>query len=159
MLSEPGAGDDMVDGLRGRVVDLEGEVARLTLRVKDLQQQRWGRKAERGLGATADGAAALSLFAAVDTTLPERLPSVAVAPPFPLAPLPHRRERPGPKPLDPRLPREVIALPDPPASARRCALTGAALVPGFTEQLEVLARRAPTYFVKRYARSTSARCG
>ena len=51
-------GDASADALRGRVVDLEGEVARLTLRVRDLQQQRWGRKAERGRGATADGAAA-----------------------------------------------------------------------------------------------------
>ncbi|HEY0777408.1 MAG TPA: hypothetical protein VGD56_05520 [Gemmatirosa sp.] len=140
--------------LRARVVDLEGEVARLTLRVKDLQQQLWGRKAERGLEAAADGAAALSLFAAVDGTLPGALPAaVSASPPAPSARRAGPAARPGPKPLDPALPREVIALPDPPAEARRGALTGTALVPGFAERLEVLARRAPAYFVKRYERT------
>lgn len=59
----------------------------------------------------------------------------------------------GPQPLDPDLPREAIALPDPPAAARRCADTGVPLVPGFTQQLEVLARRPAVYFVKRYTRT------
>jgi len=148
------AGDPPPDALRARVVDLEGEVARLTLRVKDLQQQLWGRKAERGLGVAAAGAPALSLFAAVDATLPGALPeAMAAGPPAPSARRSVGSARPGPKPLDPRLPREVIALPDPPASARRCPLSGAPLVPGFAERLEVLARRAPVYFVQRYERT------
>ncbi len=151
------AGDPPPAALRARGVDLEGEVARLTLRVKDLQQQRWGRQAERGLGGAGDHAAALSLFAPVEATLPETPAAGAAA--SPLAPATRRRERPGPKPLDPALLREVIRLPDPPAAARRCPVTGAPLVPGFAERLEVLARRAPAYFVKRYARSTSAWCG
>jgi len=154
MPPDPPPADASADTLRGRVHDLEGEVARLTLRVKDLQQQLWGRKAERGIGATADGAAALSLFAALDATLPAALPE-AVPAGF-TAPSARRAAgpaRPGPKPLDPALPREVIALPDPPARERRCALTGAPLVPGFAERLEVLARRAPAYFVKRYERT------
>ncbi len=141
------AGDPPPDALRARVVDLEGEVARLTLRVKDLQQQLWGRKAERGLGGEASGAAALSLFATVEATLPETPTAVAASP---LAP---RRERPGPTPLDPALPREVIALPDPPVTVRRCPVTGAPLQVGFTERLEVLARRPATYVVKRYERT------
>ena len=145
------AGDPPPAALRARVVDLEGEVARLTLRVKDLQQQLWGRKAERGLGGETSGAAALSLFATVDATLPESPAAGATA--APLAPASRRREPPGPKPLDPALPREVIALPDPPASARRCPVTGVPLVPGFAERLEVLARRAPAYFVRRYERT------
>ncbi len=136
------AGDPPPDALRARVVDLEGEVARLTLRVKDLQQQLWGRKAERGLG----GAAALSLFEA------------ALEPaPAPAATGPRARRpdaaRPGPRPLDPVLPREVIVVPDPPAHERRCARTGVALVPGFAERLEVLARRPATYYVRRYERT------
>ncbi len=176
MLSEPRAGDDMVDGLRGRVHDLEGEVARLTLRVKDLQQQLWGRKAERGLGSAAAGAPALSLFAAVapalslfaavapalslfaavDATLPGTLPEAVFAGATPPAPSARRvggPARPGPKPLDPALAREVTVLPDPPEAARRCPLTGAALVPGFAERLEVLARRAPVYYVKAFERT------
>ena len=164
MPPDPRPADDAPDALRGRVVDLEGEVARLTLRVKDLQQQRWGRKAarrppERGLGATADGAAALSLFAVADATrpaaLPEAVPAGLTAPSAPRALGSARPEGPrsGPKPLDPSLPREVIALPDPPAADRRCPLTGAPLVPGFAERLEVLARRAPADCVKRFERT------
>ncbi len=164
MLSAPAAhdpaGDPPPDALRARGVDLEGEVARLTLRVKDLQQQLWGRQAERGLGGAAAGAPALSLFAAVDATLPAMLPeAVAAGSPAPSARRSVGSARPGPKPLDPRRPREVIALPDPPAAVRRCPLTGAPLVPGFAERLEVLARRPPAYYVRRYARSTSAPCG
>ena len=159
MPPDPPPADASADALRGRVADLEGEVARLTLRVKDLQQQLWGRKAERGLGGAAASAAALSLFAAVDATLPGALPEAVVAgataPSARRAGAPARPGGPrcGPKPLDPALPREVIALPDPPAEARRCPLSGVPLVPGFAERLEVLARRAPTYFVKRYERT------
>lgn len=151
MPPDPVPADASTDALRGRVVDLEGEVARLTLRVKDLQQQLWGRKAERGL-ATEPTPAVLSLFE----------DALAAAESDPAAGAPARVSdarrspagaRPGPKPLDPALPREVIALPDPPVSARRCALTGTALVPGFAERLEVLARRAPAYYVRRYERT------
>lgn len=140
------------DALRERIRDLEGENQRLALRVKDLQQQLWGRKAERGLrGSDATAAGMLALFedVAVGDAPAGPPPSTAGSPP--------RRStagaRPGPKPLDPRLPREVIALPDPPAGARRCPITGAALVPGFTEQLEVLARRPAVYYVKRFERT------
>ncbi len=149
------AGDPRPDPLRARIVDLEGEVARLTLRVKDLQQQRWGRKAERGVGIAAD-APALSLFAAVDATLPTSLPEAVSAGPTAATPSSRRAvgaARPGPKPLDPALPRAVVILPDPPVSERRCPLTGAPLVPGFAERLEVLARRAPAYYVRRYERT------
>jgi len=105
---DPAPADASADALLGRVHDLEGEVARLTLRVKDLQQQRWGRKAERGLGSAAAGAPALSLFAAVDATLPGTLPEAVVAGATPPAPSARRAAgsaRPGPKPLDPALAR------------------------------------------------------
>ena len=142
------APDALPEALQARIRALEGENQRLTLRVKDLQQQLWGRKAERGL-ATEAVAGALSLFeeglgvapsadAATRAAGQARRPAGA---------------RPGPKALDPRLPREVIALPDPPTSARHCMLTGAALVPGFREQLEVLARRPAVYYVKRFERT------
>ena len=139
--------------LQARIRDLEGENQRLTLRVRDLQQQLWGRKAERGLAAEA-AAGALSLFEDAVAAAPsaEGVGRAAGAPRRPPGARPDG-PRSGPKPLDPRLPREVIALPDPPVSARRCLLTGAALVPGFTEQLEVLARRPAVYYVKRFERT------
>ena len=61
--------------------------------------------------------------------------------------------RPGRQPLDPALPREVIVLPDPPESKRRCPETGGPLVPGFTQTLEVLARKPAVYYVKHYERT------
>jgi hypothetical protein len=61
--------------------------------------------------------------------------------------------RPGRKPLDPSLPREVIRLPDPSEATRVDVFTGKPLVPGFTEVLEVLARKPAVYFVKRYERT------
>lgn len=59
----------------------------------------------------------------------------------------------GPKPLDPGLRREVIQLPDPAPASRVCPVTGAPLFPGWTEQLEVLARKPAEYFVKHYERT------
>lgn len=59
----------------------------------------------------------------------------------------------GRRPLDPALPREVIALPDPPAAERVCPVTGAPLVPGFTETLDVLARKPAVYYVKHFERT------
>src|SRR4051812_23053472 len=50
----------LLQDLHGRIRELEGENQRLTLRVQDLQQQLWGRKAERGLVPAATPA--LSLF-------------------------------------------------------------------------------------------------
>lgn len=136
------------DILHARIRELEGENQRLALRVKDLQQQLWGRKAERGL-ATEATAGALSLFEEAVVMAPSADDAGRAAG----APRRSAGARPGPKPLDPRLPREVIALPDPPAHARRCLLTGTAFVPGFTEQLEVLARRPAVYYVKRFERT------
>ena len=140
-------GTGSVDALHGRIRDLEGENQRLTLRVQDLQQQLWGRKAERGLLPAATSA--LSLFepvlagegapVAADALTPRRRATTT-------APR-------GPRPLDPALPREVIALPDPPPTTRRCPVTGIPLVAGFTEHLEVLARRPATYYVQRYERT------
>jgi transposase len=46
----------------------------------------------------------------------------------------------------------VIAVPPPPLEALLCPLTGKPMQPGFVETLEVLARRAPQWFVKRYER-------
>ncbi|MEP7346604.1 MAG: IS66 family transposase [Gemmatimonadaceae bacterium] len=119
---------------------------RLTLRIQDLEQQLWARKAERD---PAPDPSRLSLFGDLAPEEAPASPAVVAPGPTPRA----RRRSPGPQPLDPALPREVIPLPDPPPNARRCAVTGAPLVAGFTEQLEVLARRPAVYFVKRYVRT------
>jgi transposase len=59
----------------------------------------------------------------------------------------------GPKPLDPSLPREVIAVPPPSPESLRCPVTQKLMQPGFEETLEVLARHPPKWFVKCYKRT------
>jgi len=134
-----------------RVHDLEAERTRLALRVKDLEQQLVARTSPRD---TRPDPAVLSFFHDPDAAVP-------VGSETPLgagrsARAREQRETPprprGRKPLDPALPRELIRLPDPPEAARVDVFTGASLVPGFTETLEVLARRPAVYFVKRYER-------
>ena len=98
------APDALPEALPARIRALEGENQRLTLRVKDLQQQLWGRKAERGL-ATEAAAGALSRFE-------EALGVAPSADAATRASGPARRDagaRPGPKPLDPRLARVQAA--------------------------------------------------
>lgn len=138
-----------------RAQQLEWERTRLALRVQDLEQQL----APRERGGPAPDATALSLFQD-DAVMPESdgPPGVpASGPPrAPKRPMPtssSASRRPGRKPLDPSLPREVICLPDPSEATRVDVFTGQPLVPGFTEVLEVLARKPAVYFVKRYERT------
>jgi len=123
------------------------EQQRLRLRIQDLEQQLRARAGGRDAGAPDAGL--LSLFGD-----PGALVAPVAAPPTrPARATTPRTQTPGPQPLHPALPREVIVLPDPPAAQRVYATTGAPLVPGFPEVLEVLARRPPVYFVKRYERT------
>src|SRR5438552_1857278 len=135
-----------------RVHELEGERQRLALRVKDLEQQLVARAAPP---AVTPDPTILSFFQ-------EAAEGADAAAPGPVAngasaARPRVREtasRPrGRQPLDPALPREVLRLPDPPEATRVDVFTGAPLVPGFTETLEVLARKPAVYFVKRYERT------
>lgn len=145
------------EALRARVAQLEAaqaawhtEQQRLRLRIQDLEQQLQRRLRPVPVPPPVG---LLSLFGDV--------PAEAPVDPSPLDPTASRVARParprahppGPQPLDPALPREVMALPDPPEAARRCAATGQPLVPGFEQVLEVLARRPAVYFVKRYTRT------
>ncbi len=138
--------------LRARVHVLEAAQAAwhteqqpLRLRIQDLEQQLQRRLRP---SASPPPVGLLSLFG--ETPLPsldaptdaptDARPSAARARSGPATP---RAHAPGPQPLDPALPREVIALPDPPATARICADTGIPLVPGFTQELEVFAPAFP----------------
>jgi transposase len=136
---------------KARVHHLEAERTLLTLRVKDLEQQLVARTARRD---TPPDPAVLSFFQDPDAAAPimSETPRCAVRP----SARDHRETPPRPrgrKPLDPALPREVIRLPDPPEARRVDLFTGQPLVPGFTETLEVLARKPAVYFVKRYERT------
>jgi hypothetical protein len=124
---------------------LEVEVKILELKVQKLQRQLWGKKSER----RPPGDVGQRVFleeAPVEKPL-ARGGSTKVG-------KGERWERipPGPKPLDPALPREVIAVPAPDLKQLICPQTGAPMKPGFIERLEVLARRAPEFYVKAYER-------
>jgi transposase len=115
----------------------------LELKVEKLQRQLWGRKSEQLPKDNRQGV----LFDE---------PAVAPAPtPEPAAKKVRGAARTpkGPKPLDPALPREVIQVPAPDLKELICPVTKQPMQPGFVERLEVLARRAPEYYVKAYERT------
>jgi transposase len=133
-----------------RVQDLEQERTRLALRIKDLEQQLGARSAAR----PAPDPAVLSFFQDSDLPAVAALAAPPVSAPRSRAPREGSAGKPrGRKPLDPALPREVIRLPDPVETQRVDIFTGKPLVPGFTETLEVLARKPAVYYVKRYERT------
>lgn len=117
----------------------------LELKVEELKRQLWGRKSERYVSAP-DGQAQLFAEPAAEA-------SVTEAPKSPRSAARGSGKPKGPKPIDPNLPREVIALPAPDLKALICPVTAKPMQPGFTETLEVLARRPAVYFVKRYERT------
>jgi len=124
---------------------LEVEVKILELKVQKLQRQLWDKKSER-LASEEEGQGVFFEEQAGEKAAAKAGPSKGSQG--------ERKERtpPGPKPLDPLLPREVIEVPAPDLKRLICPETGAPMRPGFIERLEVLARRAPEYYVKVYER-------
>jgi hypothetical protein len=116
----------------------------LELKVEKLQRQLWAKKSERLV--TGEDKQKL-LFQDPTPQKPAETP----------APQRWRGERKsqvpkGPKPLDPSLPREIIKVADPDLKELICPETKRPMQPGFIEQIEVLARRAPEFYVKVYQR-------
>ena len=131
--------------LRRRAEQAEINERILELKVQKLQRQLWSRKSER---LSPEDEKQKMLFA--DPTAEQPAESQPTSRSYgPRAP----RQTKGPKPLDPSLPREVIAVPAPELKELICPETKQPMRPGFIEQLEVLARRAPVYYVKRYERT------
>lgn len=136
---------DECERLRREVATLEAERQQLELKVRVLQQQLWGRKSERGVpGASGQ----TELFAEPSAVANPRSKPVGLRSERTGQPRPK-----GPRPLDPALPREVIAVPAPEPKALICPVTKGPMQPGFVETLEVLARRPAVYYVKRYERT------
>jgi transposase len=132
--------------LRRKVGVLEVERQQLELKVRQLQQELWGRKSER--------------LAPVDTKQVELFADPTNAPAItpkpgrsPVASTTRTGQPKGPKPLDPALPRETVAVPAPEPRDLICPVTKKPMQPGFVETLEVLARRPAVYYVKRYERT------
>lgn len=145
----------------GRLAQLEtdrrtlaAEKQHLLLRVKALEAQLQARAMARD--AVARDPHALSLFEdPAETEAPAAAldDSRGATTAKPVRTAPARRRNPVRQSLDPSLPREVILLPDPPEAERVCPETGAPLERGFTQALEVLARKPAVYYVRRYERT------
>lgn len=132
------------DRLRRTVEQLTIEKRILELKVQKLQRQLWDKKSER---MAADDKQSV-LFEEPAAAKAEAARAAVAVKRTPGAP----RAAKGPKPLDPALPREVIQVPAPELKELICPVTKKPMVPGFVERLEVLARRAPEYYVKAYER-------
>lgn len=132
------------DRLRRENEQLSAEVRVLELKVQKLQRMLWDKKSERRPKDDRQGV----MF---DEPASEKTESAPVAPPKKSGGV--SRAPKGPKPLDPALPREVIEVPGPDLKELICPVTKQPMQPGFIERIEVLARRAPEYYVKAYERT------
>jgi transposase len=135
------------------LTELRQENSWLRAQVKLLRDELYGSKSERSTKQE-QGPQEQSLFADVESlasVAPGRGgPAVATSQPKRSAKVHH--EPMGPKPLNPNLPREVIVIPCPDLKDLICPATGKLMQPGFTETIEVLARRPAQFFVKSYQR-------
>lgn len=131
------------------VVALRNEVEILRLKVRQLQHELWGRKAERSRDLDPAGQGQLFAEGTPSTVAaePEKSPAADRAKARP------RARPPGPAPLPADLPREVIPVADPDLPELFCPITGRPMRPGFTEHLEVIARRPAVWYVRRYERN------
>jgi len=112
--------------------------------------QPYGRKSERRGGLPPDDNLSWAEL------LQEAQALAPVAASLPVAPLPRTPKTglpKGSKPLDPALPREVIAVHCPDLKELICPVTQRPMQPAFVDILEMWARRAAVYFVQRYERT------
>jgi len=119
------------------------------LKIEKLQRQLWDRKSER---VEPSDDKQRMLFVESSSRETTEAPLRASATSCSTEPRSARVPK-GPKPLDPRLARETIAVPAPPLERLICPVSRQPMHAGFVEQLEVLARRAPVFYVKRYERT------
>ncbi len=131
------------DRLRRENEQLSAEVRVLELKVQKLQRQLWGQKSERRPSDDKQGVLFQEPAAAETEAAPVAGKKSGHA----------ARTPKGPKPLDPALPRELIQVPAPDLKELICPVTKQPRQPGFVERIEVLARRAPVYYVKAYERT------
>lgn len=139
----PDASDE-ASRLRRENEQLSAEVRVLELKVQKLQRMLWDKKSERMPKDDKQG-----MF----FEEPERAEAAVVAAATTRKSASAPRTPKGPKPLDPALPREVIQVPAPELKELMCPVTKQPMQPGFVERIEVLARRAPVYYVKAYERA------
>jgi transposase len=125
-----------------KIEELKAENKRLELRVKALEKELYGSRADRRKPEDPNQ----TTFAGVDeveTQAPE-----SAGPSAPARRQERKGRKKGPKPLNPDLPRVEEAIPDPDLKELICPLTGVAMKPVFEEKIEVLARKPAEYYVR-----------
>jgi transposase len=121
------------EALRRENARLKSELERSRRRERAFRRQAWGRKSEK-------------------TPRPKKA-NMTGARPKKASDQSRPRQKRGPKPFDPALPREKIQLPDPPAEKLECPVTGQRMQPGFTEMVEVLRIIPARVIVQQYERT------
>jgi transposase len=140
----------MVKALQCENEQLKTEVKVLSLRVKVLEKELYGSRADRRTPEDPKQ----GTFAGIDMDDQAHEAN-------PPASSPKRKKertgkKKGPKPLDPDLPRVDETVADPGLKALICPLTGYAMKPVFTETIEVLARKPAEHYVRRITRQVFA---
>jgi transposase len=125
--------DAQLASKQAREEELLRIIARLNQQVRKLRRQTWGKKSEK---------------------TPKPQPAAAPGPkPQKTSDGFRARQKRGPKPLDPALPRVKIKLPDPEPGKRICPVTNQPMAPGFTETIEVMRIIPARVIVERYERT------
>jgi transposase len=136
-----------------KIERLEAENKLLSLRVKALEKELYGSRADRRKPEDPNQ----TTFAGVDEAAAQTPEPAKDAAPT------HRRERKGkkkgPKPLNPDLPRVEERIADPDLKELICPATGKPMKPVFEEKIEVLARKPAEYYVRVLVRQVFASTG
>ena len=132
----------MAPPLAVQVEELTAENKRLSLRVKALEKELYGSRADRRkpedpAQATLEG-------------IEEGLEEIESPPTDEKKPVRTERKgrKKGPKPINPDLPRVNERVEDPDLEDLICPVTGELMKPVFTEKVEVLARKPAEYYVR-----------
>ena len=124
-----------------RIEELEAENKRLALRVKALEKELYGSRSDRRPAPDPRQ----GTFSEIDEA---RAPEPVTAAPKRAGASKAKGLPRGPKPLNPDLPRHQEFIPDPDINALICPASGRPMKPGFTESVEVLARKPAEYYVR-----------
>lgn len=130
---------------------LKGEVKSLSLRVKALEKELYGRRSDKRpredpaqgkLEGVEEEASAWEVEQAKESR-PKRRSE-------------RKGKKKGPKPLNPNLPRVTETVPDPDIEKLICPVTGKMMKAAFSEKTEVLARKPAEWYVREIIRTVYA---
>jgi transposase len=132
--------------------ELKAENKRLELRVKALERELYGSRADRRKPDDEGQTTFSEIDEETEMEVPESKPALT-----------RRKERKGgkkgPKPINPDLPRVEERIADPDLKELICPVTGAPMKPAFEEKIEVLARKPAEYYVRVLVRQVFASAG